>query len=176
MQRINQKLILLFSFMVISTISICQSDQPDSIQEHELGVSVDQNAGRILPGIQYYFGLKRNQQLGANLSYFQYGYGEPYALNIPRLTLEYRFRKNLFAGLNVYVAPLIEYNLMFSNLNGVSSTSGQFGLGMKTGLEYDFSQNRIPLILGVGIRAVGHYEAGRLGSNITPSLSLRIKL
>ncbi|GEM_PF-5233450 len=175
MKAINQNVILIcLSLLFVGTTS-AQDNKKNSLKKHELGITTDYNSGRIHPGIQYYFSLSRTQQLGASLNYLQYDNGESMSIFTPQLTFEYRFKKNLINGLNAYAAPLLTYRHQISRIKGNTIHSAKLGLGINTGLEYDFSKNNVPLVIGGGIKAIGYYGAGRATYQLTPSVSLRIK-
>ena len=164
----------IFAAVMVVSCAITSLSQEDSIayRKHEFGWSAQYRFGRITPGFQYLYSVKPSQQIGVNLNLFYGRSNENNQFFSPELSLAYRWKFHLFRGLSAYVAPTLSYGLLTSTL---LQPTHEWGLGVNTGLEYDFSENNVPLVIGIGTKTVATYSRGRLGYLASPTLSLRIR-
>lgn len=168
--KLSQALLVI---LFISSFNL--NAQTPEEKKHEIGVTTEYWAGRLVPGIQYYYNLNSGQQLGFNLSATIPPVGSESILFSPHISFEYRLRMHLTQGLSAYITPTAQINYFrVQGSNDIVSSYG-FGLGFNTGLEYDFSKNNVPLIFGVGMKSMVTHSFARFDYSFRPVASLRFK-
>ena len=167
--------ILAISFSYTNLISAQESTENVGFKKHELGINHYYSNGRYKPGIQYFYNLNPNRSLGFELSGFYHNLANNQFVFNSEFSLQYRLRKSLTPGLSAYFAPTVGYNYFGGNIDNQNYNIHKIGLGVNAGLEYDFSNNGVPIIIGGGLRTMGYYGAGRFSLGLAPNISLRFK-
>ena len=157
----------------IGTSLHAQIDDSTNFTKHELGMNWGFRAGRITPGLQYYYGINSNQQIGLGLNMQYNRINSNIWMFSPEVSISYRWRWELYKGLNAFVEPLISYSFVSSTDIPLRHT---IGAGLNAGMEYDFSKiSKAPMVLGLSMKTMGYYSNQQLMYSITPQLSLRFK-
>lgn len=161
--------------VVVFTFFGLNAQEVDSskVTKHELGMSLDLKNGRFFPGVQYYYNLNSKSQLGVNFNMYGSKTGASKFILHPGLSLSYRRLWPITGGLRAYLAPTVSYEYL--SIPDVGRYN-RFGLGLGAGLEYDFSKNHLPLIIGAGAQPMLYRNFGRTEFGVHPSMSIRFKL
>lgn len=110
------------------------------------------------PEISYQLGTSDMNRLELDLGWYSRknwnngnGWGSGYAYSVLALTGVYHWDWNITAGLNWYVGPGAQ--LIFYDERNYNDNDGMYlGIGGQIGLEYDFSEHGVPLLLGLDYR------------------------
>lgn len=143
-----------------------------SVHRHELGFKLGYKAGRLTPGLQYYYQLNPKGQLGFNLNLTPLTWPNAPRILSSEFAVSYRWKQHLFKGLYLFTEPRLSYQLL--TIPGVLPRH-EWGIGANSGLEYAFNKEKFPIVLGMGVQTMATYSAGRFGYNISPNLSLRFR-
>ena len=167
------KMTFMVMLVLVGSSIHAQNDDSLNFKRHELGTNWSMRAGRITPGLQYYYGIKPNQQLGIGVSMRFGQLAEGTQIFSPEAAISYRWRWELFKGFSVFIEPKLSYSFTFiTNIPMRHS----IGAGINSGLEYDFSKiSNAPLILGFSFNSLATYSHQQFGYSISPQLSLRFK-
>ena len=149
-QRTNMKKIILSLGIAIAAVFATQAQ----VNEHAIGLrSGGGTAGYGFGNeISYQHGMGNSNRMELDLGFRGDGFGNYFSL-----AGIYHWVHNIEAGFNWFVGPgalLGSYSYSYTTWNGRRTSDSYLflGLGGQIGIEYDFNEHNVPILLGFDIR------------------------
>ena len=162
----SKSVIILLAGLFISN-SIYSQDK-----KHEIGVEVNQKFGRISPSLNYLFSITPQHQLDFTAS-FSGGFSSQQNFLSATFSAYYKHKWNIVEGLNWYIGP--GASIDYARNSNLEFQSTYLGIGMQTGMEYDFSKHNVPIVIGMDVTP--EYKFGQSSSffDLNAGFSVRFK-
>ena len=155
-------------FIGILTSIPCYSQE----KKHEIGLELNQQFGRVKPSLNYLFSFNEKNQIDLTAS-FGGGFRNQQNFLNASFSAYYKRKWNIVGGLNWYTGPGISITHARSSIMDFQST--YLGLGLQTGMEYDFSKHKIPIVIGMDVTPEYKFGQGTSFFDLNAGFSVRFK-
>lgn len=163
---------VILNLVILVCISQTTSAQ---VNPHAIGIRGGLGLGGYGGEISYQHGFGEKNRLELDLGWRNYHYdngkGNDWRYSHMAFTGIYHWDWNITEGLNWYIGPGAQlgfYNDYYDNNSGVS-----LAIGGQIGLEYDFNQHGVPLLLGFDARPMWDFIGYYAGVGAGGAFSLR---
>jgi len=167
------KLLLYLFVCLTNDISFAQEIDTTTLNRHEIGATLQYGDARFHPGIQYVYNLNPKNSLVFDVRVGFSRLNENSAITQPGVSFGYKWKWELFGGLNLFTSPTISYDLLNIPSQG---RFDRIGIGTQTGFEFDFNRYKIPLVAGFGVNTMFVSGLGRIKFETSTAVKLRFAL
>lgn len=150
---------------IITSILFCVNISFSQVHKHALGLRFRTSPHLNIRNteLSYQLGLNQKNRLEIGLNYKQGGY-DSFKYRYLSSSIYYQHVMNIRGGLNWYVGAGVKYDLARFLNNNTLQFHHQFSAGPTIGLEYDFNQKNVPLLLSLDYRPSLVYSPSYQGS------------
>lgn len=157
--------------IIVTCITITGFTQ---LHQHSLGLRFNSQQ-RWGPYLNYELGLSDRSRLALNLTAGG-AFGEQFSQLQGSGNLYFQYVTPIKGGLNWYIGGGVGYQMARFNLPGQTQFYRNFSFGPQLGLEYDFNQFKLPLILAFDIKPSISFSSTALTSpnfNVQSGITLK---